>query len=240
MIRNGFAWREGDRVHYRPRLGINLRLPNVLKKLRLKITTYDEDAEERGINKYRARPEEIVEEDYGIGIDFIEQLGQFSTRFRPRVELRRGKIETSGIFAITSSANSGMLTFSPELQIFARSDTGLGQFLGLNVDLALDHSSQLSLITEAQYNVPTQLLSTNNGFRFHFNFSDKFSQLSSLIFEADNDPKYRLKRTVVKSSFVHRVFVNALHYRLTPYVLYEKPTGFKPVVGVDLMVELIF
>jgi hypothetical protein len=239
FFRNGFAWKEGGEFAYRPRFGVNLQLPNLQKKMLLKITSYSADDEELGVEEARNLPEES-EEEYGTSLEFREQLGTITTRFRPGVKLREKKLEGTGTVIFSSRANAGIATFMPEFQFFARTYSGFGQFLGLNTDFQLTPANCLTLINEIEYSARKQTLYTNNGLGFVRNYNRTMSQQSALLFESTDKPTFYLEETLLRSAFIHRLYVNALHYRVTPYVLFEKAIKFHPKAGFDVMVEFIF
>lgn len=238
VIRNGFLFSEGGEFKYTPQLGVRLHLPNLQEKLQLRFTSYDEDAEERGINESRIQPTS-AERNYGTSLAFFQQLGDVATEFRPRIEWR-DELQTSYLFKFSSEAKRGTFSIEPELQLFARSDTGTGQYFGLDFHLELTPENLLTLINEEQYTDGDNTMSTNHGVRWIHQYNELISYENSVIVESNNRETYHLQRTVWSTSFRHKLRKNVLHYAVTPYLTFDKDNSYHPVTAFDLRVEIIF
>jgi hypothetical protein len=237
-LRNSFNWSEGGAFSYRPHIRVKLHLPNLQKKLQLRFTSYDEDLEERGINRNRFR-QTPLEENYGTSIALFQKLGTVTTEFRPRVEIT-DQLETSYIVRFTSDAKVSFFKVEPEVQLFARSDSGTGQFAGLNFGFELSTANYLRLINEEQYTDGDNTYSTNNGFRFSHLYNDKMEQEYSMIFECNNREVYHLERYIFDTSFNHKLYRNVLHYSINPYVAFEKEHHFFRRFGTKVTIDFIF
>lgn len=238
IIFNNLKWRQSQKPTFSPHLGVRLHLPNLQKKFQLRFTTYDEDVEERGINKNRYKTEQR-ENNYGTSLALFQDLGKVKTEFRPRIEFR-DKLETSYIFRFFSEAKVKFFILQPEIQLFARSDSGTGQYAALNFTFELSPANNLSLINEEQYTDGDNTMSTNNGFRWVHTYNKVMAHEYSVIFESNNRAKYHLERYTIASGFNHQVYRNVLHYTVTPYLVCEKPRKFKPEAGIDFRLEIIF
>ncbi len=151
-----------------------LHLPNLQKKLRLNFTTYDEDDQDRGINSNRYRPLNR-ERNFGTSFAIFEQLGDVRVEFRPRVEYRKQWI-SSYLFTFSSTVDRGPFHFRPQLQLFARSDTGVGQFVGTNMDFVVTSSNVLTLINEEQYTDSDNTLTTNHGLKWLHSYNKRMGK----------------------------------------------------------------
>ena len=238
IIYNNFSIKESGERTYAPHVGVHLHLPNLQKKLRLNFTTYDEDAASRGINKnrYQSTPTETL---YGGSFSLFQQLGNLKTEFRPLVEYIR-KVQTSYLFRFWSEATRGDFTIEPEAQVFARSDTGTGQYAGLNFGFHINNVNDLTLINEEQYADGDNTMSTNHGIRLNHQFTDKMLGETALIFESNNRPSYHLERYVYRATFEHHIRPEILHYSLTPYLTFDKENDFHARMATDLQVQIIF
>ena len=238
IIYNSFSLKEGGERTYRPYLGLHLHLPNLQRKLQLRFTTYKEDAETRGVSKsrYRTKPSDPV---YSTSLTLFQDLGSIKTEFRPLVEFNK-KVQTSYLLRFWNSTEIGFVSIEPEGQLFARSDTGTGQFTGLNFGFKLNPDNNLTLINEEQYTDGDNTLSTNHGLRWNHAYSEILFFENSLIFESNNRPAYHLDRYIYRFTFEHQIRKDTLHYSLTPYLSFEKDQNFRPISGLDLRVELIF
>lgn len=237
-IHNAFRFAEHGERKYSPHLGVKLHLPNLQEKLQLRFTSYDEDVKDRGINenRYQQAP---TQRNYGTSLAIFEQLGSVKTEFRPRVEYNK-ELLTSYLFKFSSDAEHGALTVKPQLQLFARSDTGTGEFVALGLDYKLTSQDDVALINEQQYTDGDNTTRTNQGFRWLHVYDEIFSQEQAVIFESNNRPTYHLDRTVVSTTFRHRFRRNILHYSVTPYAAFAKFRKFRPATGLDLRLEIIF
>jgi hypothetical protein len=237
-LHNAFQLSEGGERVYSPHVGARLHLPNLQEKVQLRISSYDEDAEERGINENRYR-RSSAERTYGTSLSLIRELGNVRTEFRPRVEYT-DEVLTSYLFKFTSEAERGAFSIDPELQLFARSNDGTGQFVALNFGFQLSTKDELEVINEEQYTDGDNTMSTNHGLRWQHDYDRTYSFVNSVIVESNNRDTYHLDQTIVSSSFRHKLRRNILHYSVTPFATFAKAEHFHPRAALDLKVEIIF
>lgn len=223
---------------YNPYLDVRLSLPNLEKKWQLKFTTYDEDQVQRGINQNRLQTVPI-RQTYGGDIGFFQKLGNISTEFQPRVELRDG-LQTSYILKFSSATHYPSFTFFPELQLFAKSDQGVGEFLSFNSDVPLYKSYVLSLINEEQYVDQDNVFSTNSGLRLSHDYNQTMKQMYAVIFESSSRTTYHLDRYTLQFGFSHKLIQNVIHYTIMPYLLFSRDYAFRGTPGMILDVDVIF
>ena len=237
-IHNNFSWEEGKGVKYSPHIGLKLHLPHFQKKWQLQLTTYDEDKSERGINKNRSDTEK-TEDNFGTSFGIVEELGRIKTEFRPRLEYNN-KFQSSYLLKFSSEADAGFFKVQPELQLFARSDSGTGEYFGLNCSLELDRENGIILINEEQYTDGDNTLSTNHGLRYSHIYSRSLEQEITFMGEASNRDVYHIERYILKTKFLHRLYHNVLHYQLTPFLVFAKQKEFAVSPGLNFSFEIIF
>ncbi len=239
IVRQRLDWAIVDSLlAYNPYLDLRLRLPKFEKKWQLKFTTYDEDQVDRGINRNRLQTTP-VRQTYGGDVGFFHKLGNINTEFQPRVEFREG-LQTSYILKFSSPYSAPPLGFSPELQLFAKSDQGVGEFVAFNIDIHLYRSLTMSLINEEQYVDQDNIFSTNSGLRFSHSYNELMNQMYAIIFESSSRATYHLDRYTVEAGFTHRLLKNVIHYSLIPYLAFNRDLAFRGSPGVILEVNLIF
>ena len=239
IVRQRVDWAIVDGpLAYNPYLDVRLSLPNFEKKWQLKFTTYDEDQVDRGINRNRLQTAP-VRQTYGGDVGFFQNLGDIHTEFQPRFELREG-LQTSYILKFSRPIHYSEITLSPELQFFAKSDQGVGEFFGFNTDFHLYKSLFMSLINEEQYVDQDNVFSTNSGLRFTHAYNDLMSQMYALIFESSSRTTYHLDRWTLEAGFTHKLLKNVIHYSLTPYLAFERNFSFRGSPGIIVEVNVIF
>lgn len=237
-LHSPLLWREGGEVDYSPHFGLRLHLPNVQERFRLSFTSYDEDETDVGTNKKLYR-EPAGERNYGTSVQFMQELGSVRTTFRPRVEFR-DKLLTSYLVSFASTVDHSFWSFEPELQLFARSDVGTGQFLSLNTTFLLDRANALRIINEEQYTDGNNTLTTNHGIEIKHLYNDRMEQLYTLLVQANNRATLHNELLILRSSFHHKLRPEILHYSLTPVVNFPKERRFRPRTELSLGLSVIF
>jgi hypothetical protein len=237
-IRNQLNWPSGGPFAYNPHLDLRLHLPNLEKKWQLKFVTYNEDQVDRGINRDRLRTAP-VSNDYAGSIGFFQKLGEVNAEFQPRIEYSGG-FQFSYFLKLTSSANKKYFSIHPEAQFFARSDTGIGQYLAANVDIPLYKTFVLTVIDEEQYQDQANIFSTNNGLGISYNYNDAMSQNTTFVVESNTRPNYHLDRFTIASAFTHKLYKNVLHYTIRPYLAFPSELVFVGQPGINVELDLIF
>ncbi len=238
VLRNQLNWAEGGTFTYTPHIDLNLRLPNLEKKWQLKFTTYDADEVDRGINRGRVKTTPIAE-NYGGSVGLLQKLGRITTEFQPRVEIKN-PVTLSYLLKFRTNIEEKILTFKPELQLFARSDSGVGQFTSFNFDIPLYKTLALTLINEEQYQDRANIFSTNEGLSFGFSYNDYMTQSLSLMYESSSRPNFHLDRYIIASGFTHKIYKNVLHYTVVPYLAFPRNLDFKGSPGVNFELDIIF
>ena len=72
-LENRIDWIDGEDISYKPHVDIDLHLPNLEEKWKLRFTSYDEDSQERGINRNRLKTQ-APRENYGASLSIFEKF----------------------------------------------------------------------------------------------------------------------------------------------------------------------
>ncbi len=237
-LENRIDWIDGEDISYKPHVDIDLHLPNLEEKWKLRFTSYDEDSQERGINRNRLKTQ-APRENYGASLSIFEKFGRVETTFRPRLEFK-DTIQTSFILRLESPFEHTDVVIRPKVEFFGRSDTGTGQFAALNFDFPLSEIFLISLINEQQYTNTEHYLDVTHGIGFTHFYNDSMHQNYRFNLEYNNKPAYHLSRYTFSSSFNHELYRNIFHYSVIPYVAWSEKKDFSGKFGLELLFEFIF
>jgi hypothetical protein len=237
-IRNQINWPSGGPFAYNPHLDLRLHLPNLEKKWQLKFITYDEDQEDLGINGSRLKTSPI-RNDYAGSIGILQKLGQVSLQFEPRIEFVNG-IQLSYYSRFTSSAQTKYFSIHPELQLFAKADTGTGEFFSGDTDFVLYKPLTFTVINEEQYLDQSNVFSTNNGVGFSFDYNDRMKQSTVYLLQFTSRPNFQLNEYTVSTAFIHKFYKNVLHYTVQPYLAFPSSLAYVGQPGLNFELDLIF
>src|SRR5690606_11462985 len=126
------------------------------------------------------------------------------------------------------------------LELFGKSDSGAGQFLGLNLTHLINEKNSLTLINDEQYVNYENRFSTNHGLIWGHRFSDTTQTNTSLIFEYESVPKnFHLRQYVLAVGFDHIFYRRVLTLNVTPYIIYLHRPEYDEVHGVNLNLMII-
>src|SRR5690606_33154766 len=114
-------------------------------------------------NRLRTSP---LSQNYGARVRFLRQLGDIEFEFRPRLQIDR----VSHTLSFSSSSQYKNMTFDPVFELFGKSDTGTGQFLGLNLSFLVDDSNSFVIVNDQQYVDGDNRFSTNHGGIWNYKF----------------------------------------------------------------------
>ncbi|MCB0347494.1 MAG: hypothetical protein KDD37_01600, partial [Bdellovibrionales bacterium] len=238
VITNYIDWLDSSNIKYKPRIDLNLHLPNLEKKWKLHFTSYDEDSQSRGINKNRLKTS-APRERYGASVVLLEKIGKVNVTFRPKLEIK-STVTTSFLLRFERKKDLGKIIFKPRLEFFGKADTGTGQFVAINWDIPLNDIFTLFFINEEQYENTNHLLSVTHGLGISHPYNDSMSQTYGLNFEYGRRPAYHLERYTFASSFRHQWYRDVLHYSFTPYVVWDEEKRFSGTFGINVLIHFIF
>ena len=167
-------------------------------------------------------------------------MGDVNVTFRPRIQLKNG-FETAHLLKFDSTAEVRDFIVRPRFELFARSDAGTGELLGLELGYELSDKLVLMLTNEQEYRDYENKLSTNHEISLSQALEeDKFLKYA-LLYESSNKPdSFHLIEYVFYVSFTHVALKDMLHYNLTPRVFFNEDYSFRPRTGFNIGLDFIF
>lgn len=238
VVRNQFSASEGGVYSFQPHLDVNLHLPNLEERLKLRFTSYDEIDESRGVNRNRVRTTPR-NRNIGAGVFIRQLLGSFVVEYQPRLEFP-GQFQLSQYLKFATTSSNSFVSFNPEIQLYARADRGVGEFMALNTDWPIYNSLVFTFVNEEQYQDRDNLLTTNHGGILGWDYNDLMSQNISLIFESRSRPHFNLDRYTLAFGFFHRLYKNVVHYTVVPYLAFPRALDFRGSPGINFELNVIF
>lgn len=239
VLSNRFDWIEGGETELKSHFDIDFRLPNLEKKWKLKLSSYDDAEAGRGIEKNRVESN-TAEENYGTSIEFLNKWDDYKILFRPRLQLSPLLGMSYLVRASKSIKLSKTSSFNPSYSFYAKPEKGTGVFTSFNT-VFKKGTSVFTLINEAEYSNYENKFLVNNGVAYsHRVIQDNMSMIQSLLLESTNRPTYHLDQIVLSSGFYHKIYYRVFHYAVTPYLLFSEPNDFKGKFGVRVDANFIF
>lgn len=240
VLSNRLDWKEGGEVEYKPHFDVDLRLPNLEKKWKLKLSSYDNSEVGSGVDRSRVDAQSAGE-NYGTSIEFVEDLQKYKVSFRPRLQLS----PTLGMSYLLRFRREIKLSntsqFRPTYTLFARPEDGTGVFISYNTSIQSGKQSLIKWINEGEYTNKENIFKTNNGLSHSRPLRWRHTNLvHSLVFESINRPSFHLERIVLSSGFYHKAMYRVFHYAITPYVAFAKEDNFKGKFGMRFDLNFIF
>ncbi len=238
VVENSAFWSEASEFESGIHFNVNLRLPNLEKKWSLRFTSYDEQEEDRGLDRRQFR-QEPKEREYGGSFALFRRLGNIDVNFEPRIQLT-DPLEVSYILNLQSEAEMDDYTVEPELEFFAEPSKGVGLFGSISVGFELNPVYGFSVIQEGEYQDHENLFSSNTGFVLGRKIGKRSSLSYSLVFASHNNPEYHLSQYGIDVGFEQEIYKDALKYSVTPGLDFAKSRSFKGNTGIELRVFVIF
>lgn len=237
-IRQLFTWTEGGRFRPSTDFGLNLRLPNLERRWRLRFSSYDEEVESRNLTQKRVkiRPREV---DYGAGLLFFERLGNIRTFFQPRVRLKN-PIDVSYLLRFESESEWKPVRLNPRIDFFADPSKGTGEFASLEIVVSLSERWELSQQNSEEYRAHENRFSTQHGIGLERGLSDTQSIGVALSIESHNRPAYHMDSYTVSTAYGQQIYPKRLNYSVTPFLAFTKASSFKGSPGLTLALTLMF
>lgn len=223
---------------YRRNLSAHMDLPNLQEKWRLIFTTYSRDADRIEIERNRLKKSKGVDK-IGTFFDFTKTLGDFKTRFEPRLVIS-DHLEVAYRLSFQNKVDQGLYVFDPHLMLFATGKDGTGVFLGLTQSLHLSQELRFDLVNDLQYADGYNLFETNNGFALELRPKASLRFRYSFIGESASRPVYSVKRWVM--GFEH-YWLNSkedLEIGVSPILSWPRRNGFNRVSECHIQSSLKF
>lgn len=224
-------------AHNTSTLNADIRLPNVEDYWQLKFTSYDEQADRRGVKRgtYRQNPRP---QNYGASLGLTQSLGRVKTIFQPRVELKNPlRIAHSLIFE--SVADLKTYVVNPKFEFFANPEKGTGVFLAVNTNFILDETYSLLWINDGEYEENRNLLTTNNGLSLLQIISDSSSFSYGLFINSNSRPNYHLNSYSFSIAWSQMIYRNILDYQIIPHLDFST-SHFAGTPGLIININLTF
>lgn len=240
VLSNRFDWREGGETEFKSHFDVNISLPNLEKKWKLKLSSYDDSAAGRGIEKNRVESTS-AQENYGTSIEFLNKWEDYKLVFRPRLQLSP-LLGMSYLLRLSKDIKlDKKTTFRPSYSFYAKPEKGTGIFASFNTDYRKTKTRIFTLINEGEYSNFENTFLVNNGLAYrHPIFKANMHMIHSVMLESTNRPTYHLDQIVVSSGYYHKLYFRVFHYAITPYLLFAEENNFKGKFGVRIDANFIF
>jgi hypothetical protein len=238
IFKNGFFWREGGVTSKSFHIDLKIHLPKLQEKWALRFTSYDDDDDERGINRRRLKTGP-KEESYSTSVAFFKRLGDVDVTFRPKVQIKK-TVETSHLLKFSSKAKTKYFLLRPRLELFGRSDTGTGELVGLDFEYELGPKHILVLANEQEYVDFENKYSTNHELALGHGISATQSMKYAALYESHNKPAFHLVRYTYYVTYGHTLYKDLLRYSLTPNLVFAEEEKFSGAAGLNAGLDIIF
>lgn len=229
---------EGKGATNETNLVLNPRFPNLEKYWNLKFTTYDDQSDERGIDKDYLR-QAPREKNYGATIGLFSKFGKIRAAFQPRIELR-SPLTVSHSLTFETVADYKTYQINPKLEFFAHSTKGTGIFQALNFNFILTNEYSLTLINEGTYEEKLNKFSVIHGFSIGQAISQNDAMTYGFFTFSNNRDNYHLDSYSFSTSWYHLLYKKILDTQLTPHLDFTRAESFKGQLGLTLQVTLNF
>lgn len=241
VLRNDFYTYEGRKqIDYKLRADVRLNLPNLEEKWTLNFTSYDDDEDERGIQRNRLKTANRPE-NYGASVMLLKKLGDVDFTFRPKLQLVDKRIVTSHLLRFESEADMKTYKIVPRLELFAKATTGTGQLFAINFEYMINEKFVVALINEEEYVDFQNQLSTNHELALLQSLSETKSLKYATLFESSSEPdNFHLTQYSFYVAYKHMLYENKLHYAMSPRLLFPESTGYSHRLAFILNVDFIF
>lgn len=241
VLRNDFYSYEGRKqIRYRFRADARLNFPNLEEKWTLNFTSYDDDDEERGIQRNRIKTTPRPD-NYGASVMLLKKLGDVDFTFRPKLQLVGKRLTTSHFLRFESEADMKTYKIVPRLELFARADTGTGQLFAINFQYNINDKFVVALTNEEEYVDYRNRLSTNHELALLQSLSDTRSLKYATLIESSSLPdNFHMTQYSFYVSYKHMLYKDKLHYSLSPQLLFPEDSGYSHRLAMVLSVDFIF
>ena len=238
VINNSTYHSEGQPVKNATHIDVNLRLPNFEEYWQLRFTSYDENEEDRGVEKtyFRKSPRR---DNYGASLGWFKKIGNIRTTFRPRMKLQ-DPLQISYVLRFEAEADMKTYRIKPRVEFFAHPEKGTNVFSAFNVDYVFSPFHTLTFLNESEYQDFQNTYSATNGLTFGQVLTKKTAMVYSFLLLSNNRPDYHLQNYVASVGWNQVVYKRVLETRLVPYLDFAKDRSFKGNAGISFNLGLIF
>lgn len=241
VLRNDFYSLEGQKkINYKLRADVRLNLPNLEEKWTLNFTSYDDDEDERGIQRNRLKTSPRPE-NYGASVILLKKLGDVDFTFRPKLQLVNKRIVTSHLLRFESEADMKTYKIIPRLELFAKASTGTGQLFAINFEYMINEDFVIAQTNEEEYIDFENTFSTNHELALLQSLSKTQSLKYAVLFESSSEPtNFHLTQYTFYLSYKNMLYKDKLHYALSPRMIFPESTGYSHRLAMVLSVDFIF
>lgn len=226
---------EGGVWHQSTDLGVNLRLPNVEKQWQARFSTYDEEEEDRDLNR-RLIGTGTREKNPGAALLFFKKLGDIKTTFQPRVQLTN-PLQVGYVLKFENEGQIKWLKIKPTFELLADANKGAGEYFSLGFYEKLGGRWSSSQQNEEEYDEAGNAFTTRHGVTFDYQLNDTQGLgWATVLSSANHD--FHLDSVNVSMAFNHQLIKKILRYTFSPFLGFAKADNFKGKAGVMLYVEL--
>lgn len=248
--------REGEVIDEKGHVQVNLRLPELEEKWKLRFSSYDQEDEFEGLARNRdgAGPRR---QKFGTSLGLANNISNIKTLVRPRIELR-DPLVSSFLLKFSSDLPLGPFHLKWVKKFFTHSIDGVGQAIQVDFDYRLTKKIIFRFFNEEQYLDRYNLMNVAQGPTLLYKFSRRLGLSKTLSFNSKNRnlltnadrvsplfqpygaSGYHLSSYNLIFSLSHKIYKNVFHYQISPRLDFRKQQNFKGQAGVTFRTELIF
>lgn len=236
-IENTSFLKEYSGFHNTTAFNADVRLPNVEDYWNLKFTSYDEQADRRGVKRGNYR-QESRPQNYGATVGLTQAIGPVKTLFQPRFQLKNPlHISHSLIFETVADLKTWQV--NPKLEFFANPDSGTGVFSHLNFNFIFTPVYSVLWINDGVYVESDNRFTTNNGLSLLQIVDDASSFSYSVYINSNNRPNFHLNSYTFSIAWSHSLYRNILDYQIIPHLDFFS-SHFMGIPGLIVNLNLTF
>jgi len=232
-------WAEKDGLTFETDFDLQLALPNLEKKYKLMLSSYNENQTRRSAYS-RFRNAEREDANYGADLSFLSRIGDFDVTFRPRIQFG-SPFKTFYSLVFDSEYKRKNLSFRTRFNFFADSDKGTGQFVSFTLERSFWTYWRDSLVFEQEYQDGGNVLSLLQGYSLDLVLNSKMSLSHSLVVSSDSeDSNFRLKNVSLGPLFYHNIYPRFFNYTVIFTESYDIDHKFRGDSVLSVIFEVVF
>jgi|GEM_PF-2613673 len=232
-------WNEKEGVTLETDFDVQLALPNLEKKYKLMLSSYNENQTRRSAySRFGSIEEE--RSNYGADFAFLRKIGDFDVTFRPRLQFG-SPFKTFYNLSFQSEYKKNNSRFRTRFNFFADSDKGTGQFISLAFERFFATYWGDSIVLEEEYQDGGNVFSLLQGYSINRILTSRMTVAHSVVVSSDNEESnFRLKNLSFGPSFNHELYPGFFNYTLMFTESYDIEYEFRGNSILSLIVEIIF
>jgi hypothetical protein len=232
-------WNEKEGLDFETDFDVQLALPNLEKKYKLMLSSYNENKTRRSAYSRFGNIEE-ERSNYGADFSFLQKIGDFDVTFRPRIQFGN-PFKTFYNLSFDSEYKKKNSRFRTRFSFFADSDKGTGQFTSFTLERFFWSYWGDSIVFEEEYQDGGNVLSLLQGYSINRILTSRLSIAHSIVVSSDNEESnFRLKNLSFGPSLHHEIYPNFFNYTIMFTESYDIDYGFSGNSILSLIVEIVF